>query len=193
MGSRKPVSPEIKIQRSAMRLWVHDIRNLYYNGMIGSEQHLQAEFFHLLRKRLPEKNGYHIHASPILSIPDITPPDVVITHGDSVLAVARFKFIPHGFPRYEHVLQQFERLRRYSGKNILSRINPQNGLPGIPVYHLHPDCLFIFAAIAQYNAEAFNDKHWKKFDAKKLLLIGRIDNNEQKLFEVEPEFGAQRY
>ncbi len=193
MSQKRTAIPAVeKLRRALSRLWVKEIQLLYNNGLICSEAHLQAELYASLRKKLTAKNNFHVWVEAVIPQVDQLKTDILVTHEQNIIGVIELKYIPHGFPRYENNFQKFEKLQHQKMLRLNLKLNPITGLDD---YRFHfsfdENCLFVFAAIARYNSDAFHDKAWERLNANKLMLTGKIDSPDAKLFEVDPEFGRK--
>ncbi len=189
---REPVSPVNKLRRAIARLWVNEIQALYNKGLICSEAHLQAELFSSLKKKLSAKNNFHIWVEALIPQFDQLKIDLLVTHEQMIIGVIELKYIPHGFPRYENNFQKFEKLQDQKTIRLNLKQNPVSGLDDYRIHFTFDEnCLFVFAAIARYNADAFHDKAWERLAGNKLMLTGKVDSPDAKLFEVDPEFGRR--
>jgi hypothetical protein len=141
---------------------------------------------------LSVKNNFRIWAEVVIPQLDNLRAGLLVTFADTIIGVIELKYIPYGFPRYENNFQKFEKLRQQPNLRISLHINPSTGLPDQSrLYTIDASCLFVFAAIARYNSDAFHDHTWERLSGNKLMLTGKIDSPDVKLFEVSPEFGKK--
>ncbi len=192
LRKNKSISTTDKLKRGISRLWMKEIQALYIQGDICSESHFKAEFFSLLRKKFPTRNFYQIWMEAILPELDGITINFLVTCQQLIIGAIELKYIPYGFPRYENNFLKFEKIKTNPGIAVYLKTNPVSGQSDKTVsYTFDENCVFVFAAIARYNSDAFHDKTWEQLTGNKLMLIGKVDSPDAKLFEVSPEFGKR--
>lgn len=188
----KSISITDKLKRGISRIWLKEIQALYNEGNICSESHFKSLFFALLVKKFTPKDLFRVWVEPGLPAWDNISFNLLISFQYKIIAAAELKYIPHGFPRYENNFMKFEKIRANFNQPVYLKTNPLTGQADMhSIYAFDEQCLFIFAAIARYNSDAFQDTSWEQLEGNKLMLIGRIDSPDVKLFEVSPEFGKK--
>ena len=192
LRKNKPISQTDKLKRGISRFWLKEIQALYNAGNICSESHFKGEFFSLLKKKFPTKHFYQIWVEPAIPQLDNLTINLLVSFHQTIITAIELKYIPHGFPRYENNFLKFEKIRTHSNLSVYLKTNPVSGFADqTTAYLFDENCLFVFAAIARYNSDAFHDKTWEQLTGNKLMLIGKVDSPDAKLFEVSPEFGKR--
>lgn len=160
--------------------WCDEIKLLFEKGAISSERQLQAEWFSILKVKLPEYEIFveavgikHVDGNEMV-------PDLIITHKTEIVAILELKFQPHSYIKYNRdqiKLTQYSLLNR-TGYHLL-RTDPSSGEYDTNYrYTLSDQLKIIFAGIGRENSYGFKSDIWYNLsDA--IVLIGYYSLNEK--------------
>lgn len=124
----------------------------YRAGEVNSECTLQSLMYAELHIRLP---GHLVLCEPQINVERVGyfVPDLVVLHGGLIVAIAELKFVPHGYPHYEHDLEKLNVLANCR-QRFAVRLDPSSGALTRELFAVARDCTLVFGAIGKYDASA---------------------------------------
>ena len=130
-----------------------ECKQLYRKGCVNSERTLQAAFYSILVKTLPETN--YVLCEPTINIDEYGTviPDLVVTDDKEIVAVVEFKFVPHYYPVHEDDLEKLKRYGNTTGEFQLL-LDARSGKFSEEWFTFSQECCLVFAVIGQHDAEA---------------------------------------
>lgn len=140
------------------------IENLYNQGRICSERHLQAEILHCLYSTANFCSKYLLHVEPCIysdrkELSEIKGliPDILITQKDKIVAHVELKYVPHGYIPYKKDISSFLKVYEFRGTTfpIYLTVNPKIGeWDYTKKFTISDEIIFIYAIISHKDAEA---------------------------------------
>jgi len=185
--------------------WVA-IEQVYKQGKVCSERHMQAELFHILLGDLNFANNYQLFVEPnVYSTSDKFKsvkihgiiPDIIITEGQSIACILELKYCPTGYIPFEKDLDTFSKFHQHKGHmgEIYFTTNPLTGDYNYDIkYSISKDLILAYGIIANEYSYAITNPGdiWtdKRFVIQPLTnylqLIGSVNNlTESKFYAID--------
>jgi len=182
------------------------IKEIYMEGKICSERHLQSEIFHILKQDNNFNAEYKIFIEPTIysdkkemddSLIIGIIPDILITnHQDKIVCVFELKYKPNGYVRYKKDINNFGKFNDLKGSEfpIYLETNPKNGDWDYKrPFKIDKNILFAYAIIANEYSDALKktEEIWKNTEFLKqpitnyIQLIGSV-NDRDTIFSKYP-------
>lgn len=182
------------------------IEQVYKQGKLCSERHMQAELFHILHGDLNFTSKYQLFVEPnIYSTSDKFKaakihgiiPDIVITNGQSIACILELKYCPTGYIPFEKDLATFSKFHEHKGHSDVIYLTT-NSLTGDYNYDIQysicKDLILAYGIIAnEYSyaitnaADIWTDKRYVNQPLTNYLyLIGSVKNlTDSKFYAID--------
>ncbi len=184
-----------ELKTELVNTWEGSIMRSFRDGLIVSERHLQALFFHHMQDHL-EGLGLRMWVEPKLTGPDDKlacgnlMPDLLITADTKIIAFMELKYVPHGYSEYEH---DRDKMWQYFQSATRDKYYLNTDLKGDwderIIYTKHDESFGCIAVIAKSGAAALDYTSYRTSHDLKvfspesfLLLTGTIDGSSQPKF-----------
>lgn len=142
------------VRRMLEESW-SEVIEAYQDGRINSERTLQAQLYAHLERRVPK--GGVVLCEPTIDLQEIGRvfPDLIVVQGNEVQAAVELKFVPHYFPLFRDDLEKLRSFGRATDRFKLI-LEPASGRYTVDEYRFSSQCLLVFGAIGQRDAEAID-------------------------------------
>lgn len=151
---------ELNVVKNAFQSAWHVVTDTYRSGAVNSECTLHSLMYAELRKLL---GGHAILCEPRIAIDreGSFVPDIIVVKDDVVVAVAEFKFVPHGYPVYEMDLRKLSVIAEHR-PSFDAFLDPMTGKYLKSSVRTSEDCLLVFGVIGNKDAVAVDEDKLKK-------------------------------
>lgn len=140
-----------KLKTQLENAW-HCAAIAYQQGKIATEATLQASLYHHLLVQLDD--SFNILCEPTVVINQTTyKPDLMVLCDGQIVAVLELKFVPQHYAQDKKDIKKLSIYAKHRAPVNLV-LNAQTGRYSKQQHVFAPNCLFVFAAIAQHDAAA---------------------------------------